>query len=186
MLFRSGDVAFSDGPVFELGLELLVRFFGQGEQQHTRGVHIEAVDYERSRSCGITLPSPVEDRRSFRFSGDGEHPGRFEDGGYPAIFVQKFRGGLRAGAIGFGLDVESPKHVGENRAAFASAGGIVVSVTADFAFRRGSPPEFGDRQRSEPTLLMRMFVVLPGVFCCVLWSCSISLAVGGCRGYLPC
>ena len=147
---QQGDVAFSDGPVFELGLELLVRFFGQGEQQHTRGVHIEAVDYERSRSCGITLPSPVEDRQSFRFSGDGEHPGRFEDGGYPAIFVQKFRGGLRAGAIGFGLDVESPKHVGENRAAFASAGGIVVSVTADFAFRRGSPPEFGDRQRSEP------------------------------------
>ncbi|MGK3681342.1 hypothetical protein, partial [Escherichia coli] len=32
----------------------------------------------------------------------------------------------------------------------------------------------------------RLFVVLPGVFCCVLWSCSISLAVGGCRGYLPC
>ncbi|MBW6101637.1 hypothetical protein HTY54_28520 [Escherichia coli] len=23
-------------------------------------------------------------------------------------------------------------------------------------------------------------------FCGVLWSCSISLAVGGCRGYLPC
>ena len=147
---QQGDVAFSDGPVFELGLEILVRFFGQGEQQYTRGVHIEAVDDERSRSCGITLPSPVEDRRSFRFSGDGEHPGRFEDGGYPAIFVQKFRGGLRAGAIGFGLDVESPKHVGENRAAFTSAGGIVVSVTADFALRRGSPPEFGDRQRCKP------------------------------------
>ena len=45
---QQGDVAFSDGPVFELGLELLVRFFGQGEQQHTRGVHIEAVDYELS------------------------------------------------------------------------------------------------------------------------------------------
>lgn len=147
---QQGDVAFSDGPVFELGLEILVRFFGQGEQQYTRGVHIEAVDDERSRSCGITLPSPVEDRRSFRFSRNGEHPGRFEDGGYPAVFVQELRGGLRAGAIGFGLDVESPKHVGENRAAFTSAGGIVVSVTADFALRRGSPPEFGDRQRCKP------------------------------------
>lgn len=51
--------------MFELGLEILVRFFGQGEQQYTRGVHIEAVDDERSRSCGITLPSPVKDRRSF-------------------------------------------------------------------------------------------------------------------------
>ena len=29
---QQGDVAFSDGPVFELGLEILVRFFGQGEQ----------------------------------------------------------------------------------------------------------------------------------------------------------
>ncbi|MEA8797580.1 hypothetical protein PZR47_24115, partial [Escherichia coli] len=35
---------------------------------------------------------------------------------------------------------------------------------------------------SHSMLLMRMFVVLPGVFCGVLWSCSISLAVGGCRG----
>ena len=94
--------------MFELGLEILVRFFGQGEQQYTRGVHIEAVDDERSRSCGITLPSPVEDRRSFRFSRNGEHPGRFEDGGYPAVFVQELRGGLRAGAIGSG-STSSPR-----------------------------------------------------------------------------
>lgn len=60
--------------MFELGLEILVRFFGQGEQQYTRGVHIEAVDDERSRSCGITLPSPVEDRRSFRFPGTESIP----------------------------------------------------------------------------------------------------------------
>ncbi len=115
---------------------------------HFRKELEEYIDYYNNKRIKKYLNnmSPVQ----YRFSRNGEHPGRFEDGGYPAVFVQELRGGLRAGAIGFGLDVESPKHVGENRAAFTSAGGIVVSVTADFALRRGSPPEFGDRQRCKP------------------------------------
>ncbi|MCI3092712.1 hypothetical protein MMS54_28615, partial [Escherichia coli] len=36
---------------------------------------------------------------------------------------------------------------------------------------------------NQSMLLMRMFGMLPGVFCGVLGLCSISLAVGGCRGY---
>ena len=126
-----------------------------GSKKKAGGVHIEAMDQERAGGVGVAFLQDAEDRGLAGLAGDGEHACGLVD--YEQVFV--FIDGVELGGIGVGdeervgLDIESLQHVAKDGFALVSAGGVIVSVTANLSFRRVSPPPFGHGQRVELVLV---------------------------------
>lgn len=84
-------VSFFDVPRFKQLLQLSVRFRVFGDEEHSRGVHVQAVHQERSRGLGKMRTRPAPYGRGIALAGYGKHAGRFIDSSHPFVFVDEFR-----------------------------------------------------------------------------------------------
>ena len=108
-----------------------------GGQEEAGGVHVEAMNQQGTGGVGVPLLQDAEDGGLTGLSRDGEHAGGLVDHEQEFVFID----GVELGGIGVGdeervgLDIESLQHVVEDGLALVAAGGVVVSVAADFTLR---------------------------------------------------
>ena len=84
-------VSFFDVPRFKQLLQLSVRFRVFGDEEHSRGVHVQTVHQERSRGLGKMRMRPAPYGKGVALAGYGKHAGRFIDSSHPFVFVDEFR-----------------------------------------------------------------------------------------------
>ena len=88
---EQSDVPFFDVPRFKQLLQLPVRFRVFGNEEHSRGVHVQTVHQERPRGLRKMRTRPTPYGRSIALAGYGKHAGRFVDCNHPFVFVDEFR-----------------------------------------------------------------------------------------------
>ena len=148
-LFEFRDVAFTDGVVGKLLLEIAVGLPAFGGYEESAGGHVQTVGQENAGVSvvengghGMGGDAPRHAQQSRGLADDNKVFVLIEDA---EGIVDRWQEGDRIRVRG-----EPLQHPFQHGQAFAAAGRVVLSVTSDFCLWRLPPPEFGHGQRVEP------------------------------------